>query len=468
MLSKRHPNVHVPRAAAAAAAAASAVFLVLAPGMPASAESLNPLSGNRGFLIVVEGAAAFADGDTEGPVAVGGDLSATGNAFGFAMKDPGTFRVGSDARPAALVVGGRVDLGRSGSLTVGSQGWVKLGDTGGFKVNSQSGGPTRIGRGGFDDHPRIELQTNEPASAVGQSGAIDFAGMFSAYRQRSSGLADCHDSATVTELGGGQYRIGLTEGRQNVLTLRSAELFKIKTLTFTSRPNRQTPLLINVDASSTGGLVDWSVPNFSGIGIGEASAILVNFSNAASVTLTEGAATLEGSLFAPGAAVVDRSSSNIEGAVVAKTLVAGDNGHAAGEVHSAGFAATLNTCGSGSAGGAGGTAASSGATGVAGSSAGASSTQSHAAAGASSQAAGVSAGEAQLAPSASGAAVPAPTATAVRHKGGLALTGANLVGMVLVGLLLVAAGVAVMVLTRRRTAKAGPAEDAAEGAQQAS
>ncbi|MGW6550760.1 collagen-binding domain-containing protein [Streptomyces sp. NPDC055051] len=322
------------------------------PAVAATVDVGNPVSGNNGFGVVVETDALLGSTESEGPVAIGGDL-AYGAGYNVSLHTPGTFRVGTDAQPTALLVGGRIDYAGSspvGVLKVLQNGYAKIGDLTGSQVVTQDSNSatvkTRVvatGQG-HDSTPRVELTVEQPALSVGpHPGLMDFTGLFASYRDRADALASCVANVEVQDPG----RITLDGARTNVLKLTGAELNALSELTFLNRPTASGPLVIDVDTTATGGVFTWDVPNLAGVSGDDAPSILWNFSDATAITIATGD-SVEGTIYAPRAHVTDLDPSNIEGDIVAKALTAGplDATRAAdvnaGEIHHFPFAADLS------------------------------------------------------------------------------------------------------------------------------
>ncbi|MEV6819634.1 choice-of-anchor A family protein [Nocardiopsis dassonvillei] len=337
----------------------------LLPAAPALAETaVNPVSGNQGFLVVTEGDAVLAGNESEGAVAVGGDL--VFGDYNVAAHTPGSYTAEGDEHPAALLVNGRVDFGASeGDLKVLQSGYVKVGaaedadisttDHNGAQVNTVVAGPE-----GRESTPRISLTVRQPQESV-TSAALDVAGLFPAYRERSAGLAACEGGVVPLRTGdgsealppfdqGANVTLPLAPGAQNVWNVAAEDLAALEVITFEDKPGPDAPLLVNVDTSGVDGRFEWRTPNMAGIGLEEARYVLFNFGDAASVTFTPDSRTLEGTVFAPDAKVSWLSPSNIEGNVVAASfehgsLSAGVVGN--GELHNGDFSAELTPCGPG-------------------------------------------------------------------------------------------------------------------------
>ena len=109
-------------------------------------------------------------------------------------------------------------------------------------------------------------------------------------------------------------------------------------------PDANTPLLINVDTSETGGVFSWDVPNLAGISGIQAPYILWNFGDTTSLTIASGD-SIEGSIYAPNAAVSNFSPANVEGQLIAESAELGSLGQTegnGGELHHFPFEAELS------------------------------------------------------------------------------------------------------------------------------
>ncbi|WP_234899836.1 choice-of-anchor A family protein [Streptomyces filamentosus] len=332
------------------------VAVTLAAGVPAAVADTvdvgNPVSGDNGFDVVVETDALLGSTESEGPVAIGGDLS-YGAGYNVALHTPGTFRDGTDARPTALLVGGRISSADSspvGVLKVLQDGYVKVGDLTGSDVVTQDANNAAVKTQvvataqGHDSTPRIELTVEQPALSVGpRPGLMDFTDLFADYRDRADALATCAGNVEPEAPG----RLALDGTRTNVLRLTGAELNALSEITFLDRPTEKGPLVIDVDTTATGGVFTWDVPNLAGVTGADAPYILWNFADATAVTIATGD-TIEGTIYAPRAHVTDVDPADIEGDIIAKALTAGPleakraADADAGEIHHFPFAATLS------------------------------------------------------------------------------------------------------------------------------
>ncbi|MBV1852626.1 choice-of-anchor A family protein [Catellatospora tritici] len=335
-------------------ASAVAAVVMLGPGGLAMASPTSPTASALNFNVFVEHNANLTSTLSAGPVAVGGDLT-LGGTFQVATSSPGTFVAPGDGTfPSALVVGGQIDFPASTAgaiLSVQNNAYAKLGNGMGAQVINVPGPTHIVATGGmYGDTPRVELTVTQPATTVVQS-VIDFTTAFNDFRSSSSALATCTNNVTLADVNGRpltrpilvptEVHVTLTPNTTNVLNLTGAELNNITSLTFETPPSSTQPLLINVDTSADN-TYDWTVPDMSSIGIAQAPFLLWNFPTASSITLPAAAATLEGTLYAPRADLVDLSPNDIEGQVITESIVMGGLDADGGEVHYAPFTAMLN------------------------------------------------------------------------------------------------------------------------------
>ncbi|MFI5662450.1 collagen-binding domain-containing protein [Streptomyces sp. NPDC051684] len=336
-------------AAAAADQPAAAVRAAVSIG--------NPVAGNNGFGVVTENDAYLGSTESEGPVAVGGNLS-FGAGYNVSLNTAGTYTAPGDARPTALLVGGRIDYGNSsptGVLKVLQNGYLKIGDLTGSQVRNQDQNGASVNTHvtapstAYDGTPRIELSTQEPATAVGPSSLMDFPGLFGTYRDRATQMASCANNVTLLDGNGNplpdqstippnsQIKVQLDPGRTNVLHLTGAMLNNISTFTLLNQPTADAPFVIVVDTTAEAGNFTWHTPTMAGVGSSQ-NHILWDFPDATRITNPDGD-QIEGTIYAPSAELIDLDPSNIEGDVIVKSLVQGSTAATggtpvnAGEIH---------------------------------------------------------------------------------------------------------------------------------------
>ncbi|MBN6547790.1 collagen-binding domain-containing protein, partial [Actinacidiphila bryophytorum] len=327
----------------------------------------NPVAGNHGFGTIVENNALLGSTETEGTVALGGDLT-FGPGYNVAIHTAGTFVDDGDANPTALLVGGRVDMAGSspvGVLRVENNGYVKIGDpTGVTPLDRDANGAavnTRVvaAGSGYDSTPRIELTTDQPpASVAPRPGLIDFTSLFATYRSRAADMAACAANVTLDDAQGNpldpqtgfpdgtQAYVTLTPGETNVLHISGEDLNRLSVLTFRNQPSANTPFVVVVDTTATGGTDAWDSVQLAGVSGPQAPYMLWDFPDAENITMESGD-SLEGTVYAPGADFTDRDASNIEGDIVVRSLqagprLAGGDYVNAGEIHNFPFAGTID------------------------------------------------------------------------------------------------------------------------------
>ncbi|MFZ3561455.1 collagen-binding domain-containing protein [Streptomyces sp. BH055] len=325
----------------------------------------NPVDGNNGFGVVTEGDAMLGSTESEGPVAIGGNLS-FGSGYNVAIHTPGTYTAPGDSQPTALLVGGRVNYTGSapdGVLKVLQNGYAKIGNMAGSDAKDTDSNGAQVnthitGTGGaYDSTPRIELTTRETESAVGRANLMDFASLFSTYRDRADTMAQCATNVTLLDgngtalpdqenvAPGSRVKVELTPGKTNVLHVTGETLNNLNEIDFLNQPSADTPFLVVVDTTDTDGTLTWHTPTLAGVSGTDAPYMMWDFPDATDITIADGD-TVEGTIYAPRANLTDLDPSNIEGDIIAKTLTAGPiDGPTgpvnAGEIHYFPFDANL-------------------------------------------------------------------------------------------------------------------------------
>ena len=132
------------------------------------------------FNAFIEGDLRVEGGESEGPIAAGGDLTIAGN-YNVAIQSTGNFVDAGDSNPSALVIGGRVFYNSGSGINVLNNGYTKIGNTTGSNIFSELNGSTvntRITPGGFDTNPKISLTLSQPETSIDESGVINFSSNF--------------------------------------------------------------------------------------------------------------------------------------------------------------------------------------------------------------------------------------------------------------------------------------------------
>ncbi|WP_203910421.1 choice-of-anchor A family protein [Rhizocola hellebori] len=337
---------------------ATAALIVLTAGQ-ASASPEAPTASALGFNIFTAGNATLTNNETEGPVAIGGNLTIGGN-YQVAGNSTGTFFAPNETVPSALVIGGQVNFAASQPfrLQVLSGAYAKVGNLNNADVLINDGNGAQVNtrivanNAAYESVPRVELTVRQPVASVGPTSPIDFAAAFADFRSSSVSLAGCTNNVILTNAQGEALPptlppntnafINLTPNVTNVLNITAANLNNIDILTFQpTQPSANTPMLINVN-TGPGNVFNWKVPNQAGTSGVHAPFMFWNFPTATAITQVANSATLEGTLYAPNASLTDVSAANNEGQVIVASLVMGPDG---GEVHPFPFTATLNCSG---------------------------------------------------------------------------------------------------------------------------
>lgn len=323
--------------------------------------TIDPLAPALDFNSFVENETTLASLEAEGAIATGGNLVIEGS-YNVMIHNVGTFVAPGDSVPSALVVGGRIDYSADPGASVVqvlNQGYVKIGDLTGSDVlntdeNNASVNTRVVAAGGlYESTPRLQLTVQQPVDSVGPSSPIDFAGAFAELRSTTATLAACQSTVDMTDIGGatvakgavapGQIiEISLEPGTTNVLDLTGEDLNNMAELRFLDQPTLDTPVLINVDTSGTGGELDWIVAPQSPISGDQSPYMLWNFGDTTRLRIA-GGDTVQGSILAPDADYSDVSPTNVEGQIIARNASLGEVGENGGEIHHFPFAATL-TC----------------------------------------------------------------------------------------------------------------------------
>jgi choice-of-anchor A domain-containing protein len=335
--------------AAALLTTAGVVVLQTAASPPAHAllVPVNPVTvkvgehrANSGFLVFVEHDVTLRNDESEGTMAMGGDLRIQQNyQIAGASSVSSTFIDEGDAKPTNLFVGGGIRWDDDNATVYVQQGFTKVADTDTYTAHTKDGNGakvnyrlTRPGRP-YNSQPFIDGRSNQQtiASIAHQPSKdlINVEAAFDVYRLLTRQLAAC--SATthlVTDQGvpltspfpsGARGRLSLTPGLTNVLTMTTADLANLSEITYLDPPTAATPLLINVVGDPFLG----QIPNQAGISGSQAPYILWNFPLAETIRVT-GGASIEGTIYAPHATLTWTPTQNIEGNVIASVFNHGE------------------------------------------------------------------------------------------------------------------------------------------------
>ncbi len=314
----------------------------------ASFAQSNPTSSAQGFNVFLKNGATLQSSQIQGPLAIGGALTLSSN-FTVAANTAGSFRVGGVT--VGLLIGGRVNYTSGSSFNVNSNGYAIIGDSTGsvswYHDNNGASSSIRITDNGYSNKPYIQLQQNATyfgvsatSNQVFQSGLINFNTAFTQFQTSATVMSAYTNNASLTNPNGnisgstissvitnGQVKINLTSG-VNVLNVTGTDLNNVSTITFNNSPDASHVLVVNVNAAGT---YNWNVWNQSGVSQSNAAYIIYNFYNTTSLTIS-GNNSIEGTVFAPSADLNKTSTSNIEGQIIANSMI-----QVGGSINSANF-----------------------------------------------------------------------------------------------------------------------------------
>ncbi len=340
------PRTAIARVRAALVGAVCLCVAVLASVLLASPAAalgaINPVRidngdpANSSFTVFIEGDVALGADESEGTIAAGGDLTFT-TSYNVTANPGGTFTTPTapgDPAPIGLYVGGGVVWPANQSVLKVLNGYTtKIAGAATFDAFNKNPNDYQIVEpgAGIDSSPRIEGTVGQSPDSIGEpvGDLIDIPGAFSQYRDLTSEMAACAQTVVPRNANGdplddpipagSNVYLTLTAGQTNVLNLTTEELATLGQFTFTGQPPAPgTPLLVNI----TGGSYTGTWPNQAGISGTNAPYILWNFPDATTVTVT-GGDSVEGTLYAPNADLTWQATNNLEGNVIAESLVHG-------------------------------------------------------------------------------------------------------------------------------------------------
>ena len=334
-------------------------LLLLAFQLKAHAQS--PTAPALGFNIFVQNNAAFYTSQSEGAVAIGGDLTIAG---GYEVATQNAFYYQSNGLNLGLLVGGKVNY-NNGGLQVLNNGYVLIGNQNGsvawYTDPNNATPPIRITpNSNYNDQTIIMLQASAPTlnvsatnNPVFQPNPINFASAFSTMQSSSAAISALSDN-TVIYASPNQNAVaiphsGIPSNSQiyiknlvtgtNVLNITGADLNNIAIFAFNQQPDANHILVVNVNTSGTNGTFNWNAFQAASISGTNAQYILYNFYNTTQLNITAGA-VVEGTVFAPFANITKSANngSNIEGQVIGLSY----SQAAGGVVRSFNFTSTIN------------------------------------------------------------------------------------------------------------------------------
>ncbi len=295
-------------------------------------EAQCPTDPAKGFHIFVEKGASLTSFLSEGPIAIGEDLTINGN-YQVAVKTAGTFNVNNSI--IGLLVTGKVNY-RAGNALQINNGYLKIGNLENSKVwlTDDNGAYTnlQVCNGSYNSSPRIQLlnkakilNISDSKKEVEDKDLIDFGKAMETMRTSSKSLGSKFNNVILTDLSDNpvnankypsRVKCNLNSGI-NFLSISGNDLNSISELTCNNKPDANHVLVINVDAKD---LFKWQVWKHTAIGISECPYILYNFYNTTTLHI-EGSNSIEGTLFAPDADIHKNiNKSDIEGQVIGKSF----------------------------------------------------------------------------------------------------------------------------------------------------
>ncbi|WP_025761487.1 choice-of-anchor A family protein [Dyadobacter tibetensis] len=337
----------------------------------------SPTAPAMKFNIFVKGNTILKSSETEGPVAIGGDLTTNQYQISF-DKANGVFFSGGAS--IGLAVRGGIKL-NSGSLTINGTNYIKIGNCTSptplktwYRDNNGAASTIRITESGksYSSNPNITIN----ASATSFGGAelsdsnnpvcqnvfgtglaqIDMDGAFTNMISNSAKLATLADNLPIRDQNGriisgaevGPYsasnqfgnnpKIIVDPNKVNVLTV-SAELWNsINNINIEGIPsgpskigdpipNTKFALIVNiVDFPSFNKKINF--PGFGGLNDAQGSYVLYNFPDAVGALSIGGNAQISGTIMAPQAKLTKENNGNINGQIIAAEFV-----HLSDEIH---------------------------------------------------------------------------------------------------------------------------------------
>lgn len=315
----------------------------------------NPTAPAGGFNIFVKNDATLITNETEGAVAIGGDLTLAGD-YRVANNSAGTFIVGGVK--IGLVVAGKIIYSSGSGLTINSGGYLKIGNCAGNTVwyTDPNGAASNIqvtASNVYNSVPRINLNSSAPSLGVSatnnpvcSSTSLDFSAAFNQLQSNSVGLASLTQNLFFTDQNGnplsgapsGTVTLKLIAGTTNVVNIGLNDFNNITNINYSNGGSSSTtPLIFNITVTGTS-TATFTVPSMGGLSSVTAGYTLFNFPNASNLIIR--GSVLEGSVLAPFANLNKISGANIEGQVIALSLI-----HNGDEIHNFPFNVVIpNSC----------------------------------------------------------------------------------------------------------------------------
>ncbi|SDM16899.1 collagen-binding domain-containing protein [Siphonobacter aquaeclarae] len=285
----------------------------------------NPLNDAKGFNVFVKGSASLSSNETEGPVAMGGDMNLVGN-YQINVHNVGTYK-SLKGNLVGLYIGGKVNYQSGNETKVLNNRYLKIGNLTGSTLTI-AGGSTKVHQQGSspDSNPKIFVGFQQPATdpvLLADEEKIDFEEAFATMKATALNIANCENNVQLKNANGqpisfvpdnGQVKITLTAGKPNILAISGSELNKIVSITMDGpAPSLSTPLVINVNSVGT---FNWDPFVINGMQNSDAQYVLYNFSAATTVNIKSRDQNIRGTVFAPFADIYKTINSNIDGQIV--------------------------------------------------------------------------------------------------------------------------------------------------------
>ena len=337
----------------------------------------SPTAAAGKFNIFIKGDAVLNSNETEGPVAIGGNVTTNQYQISF-NSDLGVFKKGNTS--IGLAVRGGVNL-NNGTLTINGNNYLKVGNCTTptnlkiwYRDNNNAASTIRITAQGkqYWEQPSILINSNINtwgSPAVGDdnnpvcenvfgtgAGQIDIDGAFETMTQKSAQLTGLADNLPIRDQNGniissaamGPYlttgvfgnnpKIIVNPNAINVLTVSAAVWNSLGNINIEgvpdgssqvggTVPNSKFALVINiVNYPAFNQKVNF--PGFGGLSDSKGSYIIYNFADATGNLTIGGNTAIYGALFAPQANLIKENNGNINGQVIAKYFE-----HKSDEVH---------------------------------------------------------------------------------------------------------------------------------------
>ncbi|PQJ82407.1 ice-binding family protein, partial [Polaribacter glomeratus] len=279
-------------------------------------ELYHPTTPADCFSIFVENNVALANGNTNGSLAAGGNLTINGD-YGIASEDCGCFS--NNGNKVGLLVGGQINY-TSGNIDISNTTqYAQIGASNGSNawyadpLNAPT--PIRVTPGtDYNAASYVQLSGNATdfnassgINPVFAQNLIDFSLAFQRLRTNAISMSENVQNASLEDNAGNSIsdtnlpndvEIFLTNGI-NYMNVTGADLNAVQNFTSQNHPNSAKVLVLNVNAPGT---FNWSVWSQAGFADQDAPYIIYNFYNTTELNI-EGANTIYGTLLAPFAAI---------------------------------------------------------------------------------------------------------------------------------------------------------------------